>query len=285
MVTIQIKRIVLCLLIAAAMLVTACSPTQYTLNTLISPEGVGTITPADGKYDAGTDVTLVAESASGYAFDHWSGDVTGTTNSITITMDSDKSVNAHFKEQYILIISVSPTGGGTVSPASGAYDSGTKVTLTASAAEGYVFDYWSGDATGTSTQANIFMDGDKDVVAHFKKADKTTSGTSSTSSGTGWTISSQEAQQAVQLMLDVTSKGYISITETSTGERLPGPQLPNGVEIPKNAKAGTPTLVNVNGVPAWKVPVLTSNGIRVGEIYVKQIQSTPNRIDFITPAQ
>jgi hypothetical protein len=128
------------------------------------------------------------------------------------------------------------------------------------------------------------MHGDKDVVAHFKKADKTTSVTSSTPSGTGRTISAVEAQQAVQMMLDVLSHETV-IIETDTGERIGGSYLPNGAEIPKNGRVGTPTLVNVNGVPAWKVPVLTSSGSRVGEIYVKQIQSTPNKTEFINSGQ
>jgi uncharacterized repeat protein (TIGR02543 family) len=63
---------------------------------------------------------------------------------------------------------VSPSGAGTISPASGTYDAGAEVTLTATPAEGYIFDYWSGDTTDTSSPVTITMDGAKSVRAHFK---------------------------------------------------------------------------------------------------------------------
>lgn len=263
------------------------TPTQCTLKTSVSPEGAGTINPAGGKYEAGTKVTITAIPASGYAFDHWDGYFTGSNTSVTITatMNDDKSITAYFKPGYHLTVSVSPSGGGTVSPAGGAYGVDDKAFLTANTAAGYVFDHWSGDVIGEGNHICVFMDGDKNVVAHFKEGDipygtgSTPSGTGSTSSGSGSTISAVEAQQAVQTMLDIESR----VSTYIEGE--PRPVLPNGVEIPKNGKAGTPTLVNVNGVPAWKVPVLTSNGVRIGEIYVKQIRSKPNRVDFITFGQ
>jgi hypothetical protein len=152
-----------------ALLPLACGPDQYTLNTSVSPEGAGTITPAGGKYVAGTEVTLVAEPASGYAFDNWSGDTISTTNSITIKMDSNKSVTAHFKTGYTLSTSASPSGGGTVSPASGAYGEGAKVTLVATPAKGYAFYRWDGDASGTSNPVTINMNGAKSVTALFRE--------------------------------------------------------------------------------------------------------------------
>ena len=69
----------------------------YTLTTSISSSGSGSVSPSSGTYDAGTSVTLTATPASGYQFDYWSGDTSGTSASVTITMDSNKSVVAHFK--------------------------------------------------------------------------------------------------------------------------------------------------------------------------------------------
>jgi len=81
----------------------------YSLSVSVDPSGAGTVTltppgmvtPPGGytlfwAYPSGTLVTLVAVPAPGYAFDHWSGDASGTSSTITITMDSDKSVTAHF---------------------------------------------------------------------------------------------------------------------------------------------------------------------------------------------
>ena len=167
MVTMRATRILIMFLIAIMMLVPACHSAQRTLTTSVSPSGGGTVTPAGGTYDDDTELKLSATPASGYAFDYWTGDATGTSSSITMIMDSDKSVNAHFKEQYTLTTSVSPSDSGTVTPASGSYDYGTHVKLTAYPKSDYLFDHWSGDATGNSALVTITMDNRKEVVAHF----------------------------------------------------------------------------------------------------------------------
>jgi len=59
-------------------------------NVTVSPES------ADLTYAEGTVVTLTAEPGDGYRFDSWGGDLSGSTNPETLTMDSDKSVSALF---------------------------------------------------------------------------------------------------------------------------------------------------------------------------------------------
>ena len=71
--------------------------------------------------------------------------------------------------KYTLTVAINPVGAGNVSPSGGIYDEGTVVTLTAIANEGYVFDHWSGDATGSQTTINITIDGNKSIVANFEK--------------------------------------------------------------------------------------------------------------------
>jgi uncharacterized repeat protein (TIGR02543 family) len=70
----------------------------YTLITDISPSGTGSVSPSSGEYESGVQVTLTASPASGYTFDHWSGNATGTSTTVTITMDSDKTLVAHFDD-------------------------------------------------------------------------------------------------------------------------------------------------------------------------------------------
>lgn len=140
----------------------------YSLSVSVQPSGSGSVTPSSGDYLAGTGATLVATAAPGYEFDQWSGDASGSSPTITVTMDSNKSVTAHFKAQYTLSTSVSPSGSGTVSPASGTYDAGTEVTLSATPAKGYVFDHWGGDATGTLSSVSITMSSEKSVTAYFE---------------------------------------------------------------------------------------------------------------------
>jgi hypothetical protein len=165
------RSIVLVLIVV--MLPLACGPTQYTLNTSVSPAGAGTITPSGGKYDAGTEMTIVAEPASEYAFDKWSGDIpsdSGHLANITITIDDDKTITAYFKAQYIVTASVSPSGSGFFSPnMPHIYDAGKIIEVSAYPNDGYIFDHWSGDVTGISNTAAIMMDGNKNIVAYFKK--------------------------------------------------------------------------------------------------------------------
>jgi uncharacterized repeat protein (TIGR02543 family) len=69
---------------------------------------------------------------------------------------------------YTLTVTVSPSAGGSVTPASGTtYSSGEEATLIASAATGYDFSSWSGDASGTSTTTTVTMTSDKSVTAIF----------------------------------------------------------------------------------------------------------------------
>ena len=69
-----------------------------------------------------------------------------------------------------LSVSASPSGGGSVSPSGGEYESGVQVVITASPSSGYTFDHWSGASSGTSSTTTITMDSDKTVTANFKSA-------------------------------------------------------------------------------------------------------------------
>lgn len=72
--------------------------------------------------------------------------------------------------KFTLTVNVSPPGAGSISPPGGQYDSGVTVTLTATPASDYTFDYWSGSVAGASPTTNIVMDADKSVTAHFEAA-------------------------------------------------------------------------------------------------------------------
>ena len=69
---------------------------------------------------------------------------------------------------YYLTTAVSPSGGGTTSPAVGvqAYVKGTAVPVTATPAPGYTFTSWSGACTGSGL-CSVTMDADKTVTANF----------------------------------------------------------------------------------------------------------------------
>ena len=56
--------------------------------------GSVTLAPPGGTYDTGTSVQLTAVAAAGYRFDHWTGDLTGSTNPASISMTANRSVTA-----------------------------------------------------------------------------------------------------------------------------------------------------------------------------------------------
>jgi endoglucanase len=66
---------------------------------------------------------------------------------------------------YELTITI--VGSGTVTPDGGSYEEGTSVTLTAVPDEGYLFNGWSGDYTGSDSPIIIEMDSDKNITATF----------------------------------------------------------------------------------------------------------------------
>jgi uncharacterized repeat protein (TIGR02543 family) len=143
----------------------------YTLTVTPSPLAGGSIaeSPDQLSYLPGTVLTLTAIPAVGYAFTGWSGDLTGTTNPVTITMNGNKTVTASFAVAPPRILSVSVTGSGFVvrSPNMSSYLSGTVVSLTATPLAGSMFTGWSGDLTGSTNPTTITMDANKTVTATF----------------------------------------------------------------------------------------------------------------------
>lgn len=151
--------------------VTALFVKTYTLSVSSTPTGTGTISPNGGTYDSGAQATLVATPAEFYKFDGWEGDASGSTNPLTITMNSDKTIVASFsKASYSLQAQAEPLGGGAVQPSSGTYEGGTNVTVVAKPATGYRFNHWEGSATGSSATLGIVMDANKTLTAYFTRA-------------------------------------------------------------------------------------------------------------------
>jgi uncharacterized repeat protein (TIGR02543 family) len=161
--------------------------TLYTLTVIKSGTGAGTITSSpDGidcgatcsyQFVSGTSVTLTATPDSSSVFSGWSGDVTCSCSTIIVTMDSNKSVTTTFNALYLLTVTKSGAGTGTVtsfpsgidcgSTCSYQFVSGTNVTLIATPDSSFTFDGWSGDVTGTNPIIIVTMTSNKNVTATF----------------------------------------------------------------------------------------------------------------------
>jgi hypothetical protein len=68
------------------------------LSTTISPTGTGSVSKNPNKtgYSYNENVQLTAIPNTNYQFDHWGGDLSGSDNPKTVTMNGDKSVTAYF---------------------------------------------------------------------------------------------------------------------------------------------------------------------------------------------
>jgi len=72
-------------------------PSEFMLLVSAAPQEGGTTTPAGaGQYSAGSTVTVAATPNSGYRFDHWEGDVSGTAASVEVAMTAARSLVAVF---------------------------------------------------------------------------------------------------------------------------------------------------------------------------------------------
>lgn len=125
---------------------------------------------ADGVYTTvhGASLTLTAQPNQGYRFVGWSDGV--QTVQRVVTMTDDIALTAIFEliitpvVQYS--ITVSAGTGGTVNDASGIYNAGDLIELTATPMEGYEFVQWS-DGVSTNPRT-LTVTGNKSLTAIFR---------------------------------------------------------------------------------------------------------------------
>ncbi|NIM15164.1 MAG: PKD domain-containing protein [Candidatus Aminicenantes bacterium] len=239
-------------------------PTQYTLTTNTVGNGSITLDPPGGTYNEGTVVTLTAVPDAGWQFDGWSGDLSGTQNPTTITMNSDKNVTATFSQipvpQYTLTVNTVGQGSVTLNPPGGVYDEGTVVTLTATPDAGWQFDNWSGDLSGTQNPTTITMNSDKTVTANFSEV-----GTTGTVGNTTVFGSTSVSINRRAMPFTMPENGYInSVTMYhvgGSGGLILG--VYDGEGTPQNRLGVTPT-TTINTSAGWQTINLTGSAYVAG---------------------
>ncbi len=149
---------------------------KYNLTSSVA-QGQGSVAPASGSYTSGQSVTVTATPASGWLFDRWGGDLSGSTNPATITMSANKTISAYFvqdtRKYYTITKQAAPGGSITQSPEGSSVVEGSNVTLTAVPSKGWTFSGWSGDHTGTNATWSISsLSSNVSVAASFLPIDK-----------------------------------------------------------------------------------------------------------------
>jgi hypothetical protein len=157
------------LLVTGPMSYTAHFIRWYTLTVDTVGSGVVDVDPAVESFPSGNTATLTATPADGWHFEGWSGDLSGTDNPATLTMDADKVITATFVQDTGIDLQVTVQGSGEVTrdPA-GPYAVGDVVTLTAIPASGWFFQTWSGALSGSANPATLTIAEGLEVTAVFQ---------------------------------------------------------------------------------------------------------------------
>ncbi|SSC13327.1 conserved protein of unknown function [Mesotoga infera] len=83
----------------------------YSLTTNVIGQGTVTKNPDKATYTHGEVVQLTANPSAGWAFDTWSGDLSGSANPANLTMNGNKTVTADFVRVYTVTFNVSDNQG------------------------------------------------------------------------------------------------------------------------------------------------------------------------------
>lgn len=145
------------------------TPSKFNLT--VSSNGNGTVTanPSGTSFDSGVVVKLSAKATTGQRFAGWSGAVTGTKDTISVTMNANKNITATFSQfpKYNLTIGYPNGGSLVVTPNGTSFDSGTVVGIKATPYNGFSFVNWTGDLSGKSDSATLVMTTNKNLSAEF----------------------------------------------------------------------------------------------------------------------
>ena len=167
--------------------------TQYYL-TVNSP--YGDPTPTSGWFDANSTITASVTSpwagppGTRYVCTGWSGTgsvpASGTTTSVTFTINEPSSITWNWITQYYLTVQTDPPGIVTI-PGEGWYNESEDVTLNAPAVPDYTFEYWDVDGVSQGAGVNpitVHMDAPHTATAHYSPVQYYTLTITTTTGGT-----------------------------------------------------------------------------------------------------
>jgi hypothetical protein len=112
-----------------------------------------------------TIATISPQNAGPGVQDVWTTWSDAGAMSHSVAPITDTTYTANFKTQYYLTMNAGT--GGSVSPASDWYDSGTNVSISATASNGFTFAGWTGSYSGTNNPASVTMSSPVTQTASF----------------------------------------------------------------------------------------------------------------------
>lgn len=219
--------------------------------TLDGDPTVHTAAPAILQFLPGSTHTVNWPTQSGgpgiqYVFKNWEGGFISVDNPRSFLIPSvSNSYRGDFRIQYQLSTSVSPAGGGSITPG-GFFYPGAELSIFATPAAGYTFTGFSGDLSGTRSGQQITIDAPRTVTANFTPL------------------------TAVSLSAAVVDKGQVSSGVKFYDVQISnqGPGNASGVAINQLALAtlnGTGTVTNMTTLPlaVGDIAAGTSHTVRV----------------------
>ncbi|MHB1197261.1 MAG: ice-binding family protein [Lutibacter sp.] len=146
---------------------------EFTVAVSSNP-ALGGLTAGAGLFDQGTAVTVTAIPNAGYTFTNWTenGIQVSTSPNYQFVLIGDRTLVANYTlippAQFAVNTSALPVAGGSTT-GSGSFDTGTNVTVTATANVGYTFVNWTLAGVEVSTNSNytFVLNANKTLVANF----------------------------------------------------------------------------------------------------------------------
>jgi hypothetical protein len=148
--------------------------TTIPLVTVTAAPVLGGVVTGGGTFAQGSVATVTATPNTGFTFVNWTvnGTAVSTSSSYQFTIAGNSTLVANFAAipigNFAVVLSSAPVTGGTTT-GSGAYASGSIVTVTATPNAGYTFKNWteSGNIVSVSSSYQFTLNGNRTLVANY----------------------------------------------------------------------------------------------------------------------
>ncbi|HLJ46993.1 MAG TPA: hypothetical protein VKU01_13340 [Bryobacteraceae bacterium] len=179
---------------------------------LTAPQTIGLL---PGNHHISVATTQAGATGTQYLFTAWNDGTSAATDAVVVGTAA-VTYTAEFKTQYQLTTAASPVGAGTVTPASGFFDAGSMVNLSATPGNGFQFTSWTGPVTSPNNAATVIsMTGPVTATANFVAVASITIQTMP--AGLQFTVDNLAPQTAPQTLSLTAGSHIIAVLATQPG--------------------------------------------------------------------